>query len=267
MATKEHRRRARDLITTLESRVHLGPPISAAEINSAREFLRQNDFSTTSDYYNRLGQVQHRLVTRPTAPACLPAGKRNYGGEAAGSWLQVQSAFDHVIVSTCYQGEFNSQRGRIKISHRFNQAGRIDFVELKFLRSLQPVLNGELRKLVRICDYPGIRKDWLTAEAFILPVLPRELIFLYEEIFRCPRPEVIAWLVNIGHRLVKDVQQDLASRAGATDAAEANENGQLPLAAVLGDDVAAPIFQHVAAFECAAEITGAQTAEIRYLRK
>jgi hypothetical protein len=41
--------------------------------------------------------------------------------------MQIQSAFDHIILSTCYAGEFNLRRGRIKISHRFNHEGRLDF--------------------------------------------------------------------------------------------------------------------------------------------
>ena len=92
--------------------------------------------------------------------------------------MQIQSAYDHVILSTCYDGEHNGQQGRIKISHRFNQEGRIDFVELKFLRSLQPFLNGALRKLVSVCNYQHLKRDWSSAEAFVLAVLPRELIFL-----------------------------------------------------------------------------------------
>ena len=105
-----------------------------------------------SDYFQRLEQIKAGL--RPDQPrrALLP-GKRNYGGEAAGRWMQLQSAYDHVILSTCYEGDFDCKPGRVKVSHRFNQAGRADFVELKFLRSLQPCLNGEIRKLLRVKDY------------------------------------------------------------------------------------------------------------------
>ena len=35
--------------------------------------------------------------------------------------------------------------------------GRIDFVELKFLRSLHPLLTGEIRKLVTVKGYQSIR--------------------------------------------------------------------------------------------------------------
>ena len=116
--------------------------------------------------------------------------------------MQVQSIFDHVILSTCYAGNFNTQRGKVKISHRFNQEGRIDFIELKFLYSLHPLLNGELRKLLTVKDYPSIQKDWYEAEAFVLRVLPQELVFLYEDILRCPRTQLFAWLLNIGHGIV-----------------------------------------------------------------
>ena len=64
MATKDHRRHAKGLIEGLESRVHVGPPIQATEILTAQEFLRDNDFSPASDYFNRLGQIQNRLEPR-----------------------------------------------------------------------------------------------------------------------------------------------------------------------------------------------------------
>ena len=187
VATKDHKRFARGLIEALECRVHAGPPVHEAEVRSAREFLYQNDFPLASDYFQRLEQIRSRLEARATTPVPLLPGKRNYGGEAAGRWMQLQCAYDHVILSTCYEGDFDCKHGRVKISHRFNQAGRMDFVELKSLRSLHCCLNGEIRKLLRVTDYQTIRRDWHTAEAFVLAVLPQELIFLYEDIFRCPR--------------------------------------------------------------------------------
>ena len=117
VATKDHKRLAKGLIQGLELRVHVGPPVHEAEVLSAREFLRQNDFSLASDYFHRLAQIQNRLEARVTAPPVLRA-KRNYGGQAAGRWMQLQSAYDHVILSTCYEGEFDLKPGRVKISHR-----------------------------------------------------------------------------------------------------------------------------------------------------
>src|SRR5512141_391618 len=93
VATKDQKRHARGLIETLESRVHAGPPVGDGELHSVREFLRPNDFPAASDYYRRLGQIQHRLEGRPAVPVLVPA-KRNYGGEAAGRWMQLQSAYD-----------------------------------------------------------------------------------------------------------------------------------------------------------------------------
>ena len=152
----------------------------------------------------------------------LSAGKHNYGGEAAGRWMQLQSAYDHLILSTCYEGCINLQSGRIKISHRFNAAGRVDFVELKFLRSTHACLTGEIRKLLTIKGFQTLRKDWLSAEAFVLPVLPRELVFLFEEIFRTPKHELFAWLVNIGRRVafaeadIRDAEGRLMATATST---------------------------------------------------
>ena len=264
MATKDHKRAARGLIEALESRVHVGPPVHEAEVRSAREFLRQNEFPIASDYFHRLGQIQERLGARPSAPALLPA-KRNYGGEAGGRWMQLQSAYDHVILSTCYDGEFNLRSGRVKISHRFNQAGRIDFVELKFLRSLSSCLNGELRTLVRVRDYQRILKDWREAEAFVLPVLPQELVFLYQDIFRCPRHEVLAWLVNIGHRMVGDLLEDLATRELTGSVPHRRGDGdQLWLTAIQTDEVAQPILEQAAALESSVELGDPKTALVRY---
>ena len=264
VATKDHKRQAKDLIEALESRVHVGPAVLDDEVHSAREFLRHNEFPVASDYFRRLERIQNRLEARPTTPVLLP-GKRNYGGEAAGRWLQVQSAYDHIIMSHCYEGEFHCKSGRIKISHRFNQAGRVDFVELKFLRSLDPCLNGEIRKLVRVKDYPIIRKDWRAVEAFVLPILPQELVFLYQDIFRCPRPEVLAWLVNIGHRLVGDLLEDLRGQPpNGCDAGAGGNGDQLSLETVRTDEVAVPILDQAAALECAVELSDSKTAVVRY---
>ena len=247
--------------------MHVGPPVHEAEVLSAREFLRQNDFPTASDYYHRLGHIQDRLGARASATGLLPA-RRNYGGEAAGRWMQLQSAYDHVILSTCYEGEFNLKSGRVKISHRFNQAGRIDFVELKFLRSLHPCLTGETRTLLRVKDYHHIRKDWRAAEAFVLPVLPQELIFLYQDIFRCPRHEVLAWLVNIGHRMTGDLLEALrSSKVNGSEHPHRGNGDQLYLTAVQTDEVAQPILEHAGALESAVELCDPKTTLVRYTSK
>lgn len=232
---------------------------------SARNFLRDNDFSDASDYFQRLERIRNRLQTRSPMPPLLP-GKRNYGGQAAGRWMQLQSAYDHLILSTCYDGESNSQMGRIKISHRFNQAGRFDFVELKFLRSLHPCLNGELRSLLRVKDYHNIRKDWHAAEAFVLPLLPRELAFLYEDVFRCPREELLAWLINIGHRMVADLLADLrVGRVNGSERLHEGNGNQLCLTSVQSDDVALPILEQAASLESAVELSDPRTAVVRYV--
>jgi len=267
VATKEHKRQAKGLIEELECRVHAGPPVRPAEIHSAREFLDRSEFSPTSDYYNRLSRIQYRLEARTAQPS--PAiGKRNYGGEAAGYWMQIQSAYDHVILSTCYDGEHNGQQGRIKISHRFNQAGRIDFVELKFLRSLQPFLNGAFRKLISICDYQHLKKDWSSAEAFVLPVLPRELIFLFPDIFRCDRAELLAWLINIGHSLAGDLLGSLEEYPRGRGALASGEfQSQLSLEELCNDSVAFPILQNAALLESAIDLKDEKTVLVRYCRK
>ena len=265
MATKEHKRHARGLIEGLESRVHLGPPIHDGEIRSAQQYLLQNGFPPTSDYFGRLGQIRMRLETRPSVET-RPVAKRNYGGEAAGCWMQLQCAFDHVILSTCYDGTFNSQSGRVKISHRFNLEGRIDFVELKFLRSLHSCLNGELRKLITVKNFQDLQKGWHSAEAYVLPVLPKELIFLYADIFRCGRADVLAWLVNIGHRIVGDLLHDLKTRPVNGEGGRAPRNpDQLPLAAVRSDDIAFPILESAAPLECAVEPVDEKNVVLRYL--
>jgi len=264
MPTKEDKRHARGLVESLESRVHAGPPVGETEIRSAWDFLRQRDFSTASDYFNRLAQIQNRVVARPAAQ---PREKRNYGGEAAGCWMQLQSVYDHVILSTCHEGEFNTQRGRVKVSHRFNRAGRIDFVELKFLRSLQPCLNGGIRKLLTIKDYQNLHKDWHAAEAFALRVLPQELIFLFRDLFRFPKDEVLSWLINIGHRTAEDLLNDMRAHRNGYGSDPGDNPNQLPLKAVLMDDVALPILEQAAALESAVEFDDPETAVVRYWRR
>ncbi len=265
VATKEHKRHAKGLIEGLESRVHLGPPIERGEILSAQQFLRQNGFSPTSDYFGRLGQIQTRVETRTLGPS-RPSGKRNYGGEAGGRWMQLQCAYDHVILSTCYDGAFNSQSGRVKISHRFNEEGRIDFVELKFLRSLHACLNGEIRKLITVKGYGDLQKSWHSAEAFVLQILPRELIFLYDNIFRCDRSEVLAWLINIGHRIADDLLRDLKTQpANGHGPASSRNPDQLCLSAICKDEVAYPIVESAALLESSVEVLNEKNVVVRYV--
>jgi hypothetical protein len=269
VATKEHKRYAKGLIERLESRIHCGPRIEHGELLTFQQFLHQNDFSPASDYFRRLVQIQNRLAGRTNGtnganghPA--PQAKRNYGGQAGGRHMQLQSIYDHVILSVCYGGEFNTRRGRVKVSHRFNQEGRVDFVELKFLCSLSPALNGALRKLVLIKDYQKIRKDWDAAEGHILPVLPQELVFLYKDLFRCEKADVFSWLVNIGHLIAADLLSELDSRL------EQPVNGnseQLPLHTVREDAIAVPILQKAAARECGVEIEDERSVLVRYVRK
>jgi hypothetical protein len=265
MATKECKRQARELVQALEVRVHAGPPVGETDIQSARDFLRQHDFSTASDYFSRLALIKNRVGTRPTTAQCE---KRNYGGKAAGHWMQLQSVYDHVILSTCYEGDFNTRRGRIKISHRFNQAGRIDFVELKFLRSLQPDLDGAIRKLLLVQDYRNRPNDWYEAEAFALRVLPRELVFVFGEVFRSTREEVLAWLVNIGHWSAENLLNDLRKRPynGGLRDSENNPN-QLGLEAILSDKVALPILEQAEELESTVDLDAPEAVIVRYDRK
>jgi hypothetical protein len=180
--------------------------------------------------------------------------------------MQVLSIYDHVILSTCYEGEFNLRRGRIKLSHRFNQAGRIDFVELKLLRSLQPGLDGAFRKLLTVKGYQSLEKDWHAAEAFALRVLPQELVFLCDDIFRCPKDDILGWLINIGHRTAADLLDDLRSGPNGPAGEPSGSSGQLCLNAVLADEVALPILESAATLESKVECANAESAVIRYVR-
>jgi len=328
MATKENKRQVRQLVEGLEKRVHCGPVIRDGEIQAARDFLRQHDFAPNSDYFNRLASLEQRLQGR-VRQIFQPPVKRNYGGKAGGAPMQVQSIFDHVILSTCYAGDFNTKRGRVKISHRFNREGRIDFVELKFLNSLHPPLNGESRKLLTVKDYASTRKDWFEAEAFVLGVLPQELIFLHPDIFRCPKSQLFAGLLNIGHEIVEGLLKNLKSQKNKhafspdfsrpanhepnlgwspeawnqnalqpvspnghgrtvclerprTERELVLQNGnrlaerspqpagyqeQLPLEALLQDEVALPILEQAAHLESVAEIKSPTEILVRYLRQ
>lgn len=181
--------------------------------------------------------------------------------------MQVQSIYDHVIVSTCYEGQFNGKSGRVKVSHRFNQQGRIDFVEMKLLRSLEPCLNGEIRKMLLVKGYQTLQKSWWAAEAFVLPVLPRELIFLHHDIFRCPKSEVLAWIINIGHRIIEGLVQELLFGNSDASAISIREREQLCLEAVRSDDVAWPILQKAATLESAIEVLDLKNIAIRYLSR
>jgi hypothetical protein len=181
--------------------------------------------------------------------------------------MQVQSAYDHIIVSTCYAGEFNTQRGRIKLSHRFNRAGRVDFIEVKLLKSLHPALHGEYRKLLVLKNYQACNREWHEAEAFVLPVLPRELIFLYPEVFRIPRGQMLAWLVNIGHSLTADLCKAMYQESinGVNSVSE--RGTQLPLKDIPKDDVAVPILEKSSGLQASIEMLDSGNVLISYSRK
>jgi len=179
--------------------------------------------------------------------------------------MQVQSAYDHIILSTCYDGEFNLKYGKIKISCRFNRAGRIDFVEAKLLRSLHPLVQGAIRKLVTVQEFPTIRPDWCEAEAFVLEVLPQELVFLYQDIFRSHREEILAWLINIGHRLTGDLLGDLPSCDSHCSKTATDRNPeQLPLGTIKTDQVAMPILEKASCLQSVIEIVDPKNVIIRY---
>jgi hypothetical protein len=191
-------------------------------------------------------------------------------------------------------------------------------------------LNGELRKLLTVKDYSSIRKDWYAATAIVMRVLPQELVFLYEDIFHCPKPQLLAWLLNIGHGLVEDCLKDLQSQKNKRSLPPATASGtvgldfsrsanhgpnlgwslkawnqneaartvclerteveyavfdrngndsdgrpvqpsgspeQMPLDALLLDEVAKPILEKAARLESVVEIENATEILVRYLRK
>ncbi len=260
MATKEQRRKANELFGALERRVHAGPPIGEDEIQAAKAFLCQGGFSSASSYYDRLAQISGLLrCRRPAAQA-----KRNYGGEAAGRMMQVQSIYDHVILSMCYKGEINRARGRVKISHRFNCEGRVDFVELKFLQAMRPFLTGEIRKLLLVKDGQNLRRDWHSAEAHVLPVLPQELVFLHPEIFRFERGAVLAWLVNLGHQFAEELLGHLAVPSDG-QGGEPGSHEQMPLGMIRSDGVALPVLEKAATLSSAVEVLRDKLALVRYV--
>lgn len=275
MATKALRQQARQWVETLESRLHVGPSPGLAEIRSARDFLQQHDFPPASDYFRRLSRIEGALESRRAGD---PPPKCNYGGRVAGFWLQLQSVFDHVLVSVCYQGRFRTQRGRVKLTHRFNVAGRVDFVELKYLRALEPALDGATRKLVLVRDFVTRPREWFDAEAFVLRVLPRELVLIEPEVFRCSRAEIVRWLVNLGHWTVEQALVGLETQGENACAEERSKTcsaagpealaaAQRDLLEVLGDAVALPVLRQAAALRVRVEADTPERAVLRYVRE
>ncbi len=261
--TKEARRLARQRLEALEAALRSGSGPSLVQVQDFARFLRQCGFAPSSEYFSRLARLE-AFVRSHGVPA--PSAKRDYGGYAAGCWMQVQSVYDHLLLSVCYEGEFRGRRGRIKISHRFNRAGRIDFVEAKLLRSLVPQLDGALRKLLTVREFPRLEPDWWAASAYALRVLPQELLFLHAEIFRYPRSEVLAWLINIGHRTVADLVTEL--EGGPMDPPPGPQQRQWPISSLTGDPVAWPILQQAALLEaCIEPGDSPDVFLVRYLRR
>ena len=147
-------------------------------------------------------------------------------------------------------------------------------------------MNGSFRKLVLVKEYSSLRKDWHEAPAFVLREMPIELVFLFEDVFRCERAEMLAWLINIGHGLVGDLLESVkparsepAGRANGPERAvlcdcvegerrfawlERNKTGQLGLEAIPGDDVAMPILERAANLESSVEAVDEENVLVRY---
>ena len=85
-----------------------------------------------------------------------------------------------------------------------------------------------------IKDYQAIRKDWHAAEAFVLPTLPRELVFLHDDAFRSPRADLFTWLVNIGHGIVDQMLAELESVPAPTTTLQSDRWNGHPTASVNG---------------------------------
>jgi len=261
--TREARRWARRRLEWLEKILHTGPGLQWNQLSEFEQFLRDSGFPPNSEYFERLARLREVLRTRATPP---DAAKRDYAGYAAGCWMQVQSVYDHAFVSVCYDGQFSERRGRIKITHRYNRAGRVDFVEAKLIRSLDPRLHGALRKLVTIREYPHRDPAWWTAPAYALRVLPRELLFLHPDLFRHPRPALLAWLINIGHRTVADLVRELSQAEPSSPAAHGGR--QYPLDWLPADAVAWPILQQAGQLEALVEPGDSPDVHhVRYLRQ
>jgi len=117
-------------------------------------------------------------------------------------------------------------------------------------------------------DYQTIRRDWHVADAFVLEVLPRELIFLYEELFRCPKDQVLSWLINVGHRIAVDLLEAL--RTGMVNGfhpQEGSVGGQMALESIRTDEVALPILSAAASMESVVETRDPKTAAVRYVSR
>src|SRR5262249_35127444 len=128
----------------------------------------------------------------------------------------------------------------------------------------------------------------------VLPVLPRELVFMYPSLFRSARSELLAWLINIGHGMVTDLVEDLAS--GSTGSHNGHPQGvastnltprsinpdqapqrssathslrgikkQEPLSEIVGDRVAWPILNEIGSLTSVVDIIDSRTVQVRYL--
>lgn len=121
--------------------------------------------------------------------------------------------------------------------------------------------------LLRVKDYQTLQREWWAAQAFVLPVLPRELIFVHQDIFRFLRNEVLAWLVNIGHRLADDLLLELPQQSGNADSPRGVNGEQLPIEAARDDQVARPILEKAVTLEAVVELDEPKSVLVRYVSR
>ena len=80
--------------------------------------------------------------------------------------------------------------------------------------------------------------------------------------------EILSWLINIGHRILDGLRQDLeANHFEERNDSAGRDSAQLCLTAVRSDSVAWPIVEKARSLESNVEAEDEKTVIVRYVRK
>lgn len=239
------------IVESLETRVALKKPISTDEVQGAADLMESLGFSEQSAYYARLERlyvladkqkpaVVEKPAERPDAPVTdsealdfKRVGRREYAAIYSRGSAFLKFVYDHFFLMKLHKRWYKDRGMAVKISHRFNQEGRIDLVDAVLVHSLDPRMDRAVKHLLSVDGYDKKEKGWHGAEAFYLPIVPFEMIAFDEQFINKTYVERCQSLLREGHDGARLLVREM--RAGKLQESSSVRSEQKQLAEIVED--------------------------------
>jgi hypothetical protein len=176
----------------------------------------------------------------------LNRGKRDYYGVFHHNRrLQVMPVYDHIFLSRVYGG-------RLKMSWRFNRAGRLDLIDSIVIVREGPKNNPE--HLVLVEGFQSCDPEWSERPAeYIMP--PDEIRYVHGSFDRLDLQDLYQSLIRFGHSMCREFLADLDT--GGVKNFDQYRSNQKPLTHVAKDEPAMYMLRRVAeGFPTVREVNG-----------